>query len=452
MAIQIEYPLGRNGRREPNKNQIAFHNSSARYRAYVGGVGAGKTLAGCIEAIILSYILPGNKGLIGANTIPQLRDSTQKTFFAFCPPELIKVYLKQENRLIFTNGSEIIFRSFDEYSKFQGLEIGWFYMDEASEAPEEIFDILSSRLRNAPIPDDMYRGFVTTNPNGKNWVHKKFFADAHPDYFGIVSTTFENRDNLPVGYIEDLLHKYSADWVKRFLYGSFDTFLGQIFSEYQESKHVIQPFEIPEHWYRFRAIDFGWSHATAVLWAAEDPNGVLYIYKELYRTEMPAYELARQLVDMSGKEHYEYTIGDTSGSSISPTDGESIYSQLFEYAKIAVVPAYKQDKLGRIDRVKAMFRANKILVFNTCKDLIKELPQYQWEASKHGKAQTSQRPLKVNDHAIDALLYLCGSRPDRSGFPDVEPPKKYTFDEQVNLALPSLELSKIKKKDQTINY
>ena len=446
-TVRLEYPLKKDGTRQPNKQQAAFHTSDAKYRAYVGGVGAGKTLAGCMEAIKLSYILPGNRGLIGANTYPQLRDATQKTFFSLCPPELIKEYLKQENRVIFKNGSEIIFRSFDDYSKFQGLEIGFFYMDEASEAPKEIFDILTSRLRNAPIPDNMYRGFLTTNPNGKNWVYDKFFTTVDPDYFGVVSTTYDNKDNLPAGYIENMEKSYSAEWVKRFLHGSFDTFSGQIFSEFQESIHVTQPATIPDHWYRFRAIDFGWSNPTAVLWAAESPEGELYIYRELYRSELSAFELAEQITNLSGKERFEYTVGDTSGAAVSQTDGESIYSQLYEYKGIQVQPAYKQDKLGRIDRVKTMFRHNQIYVFNTCVNLIKELPQYQWESPKHNSTLTQQRPLKINDHAIDALLYLCGSRPDRIGLPKVPKPAM-SLQQQMETVDPMAVLTDLAKREK----
>lgn len=459
MQINIQYPVGKNGKREPNKNQLAFHGSSAKYRAYVGGVGAGKTLAGCLEVLKLCVLYPGNFGLIGANTYPQLRDATKRTFLQVCPQEIIKVELKQENKIILVNGSEIIFRSFDEYSKFQGLELGFFYMDEASEAPEEIWDVLMGRLRFKGVPQKALKGFATTNPNGKNWVYKKFFDKPAEDFFGVVSTTYENKDNLPDTYISDMEKVYSADWLKRFLFGSFETFSGQIFSEFNETatdprnSHVIQPIELPSHWYRFRSIDFGWSHPTCVLWAAESPDGTLYIYQELYKSELAAYELANMINKMSPEnEVYEYTIGDTSGRAISQTDGESVYKQLNEYGGIQVIPALKQDKIGRIDRAKTMFKYNKIKIFNTCTNLIKELPQYQWEAPKHGQLTPlrQQRPLKLKDDAIDALMYLLGSRPDMLGFPDVEVKKEKTDYERAMVCDPTYELGKIGEKKKTM--
>ena len=145
---------------------------------------------------------------------------------------------------------------------------------------------------------------------------------------------------------------------------------------------------------------------------------------------------------------FEYTVGDTSGASVSQTDGESIYSQLYEYAGIQVTPAYKQDKLGRIDRIKTLFKHNRIFIFNTCVNLIKELPQYQWEAPKHNQSLYQQRPLKVNDHAIDAMSYLIGSRPDRLGLPR-DPVKELTFEEKINICNPGEDLAALKRQQRS---
>lgn len=449
MEIRIQYPIGKNGKREPLPKQREFHESTAKFRAYVGGIGSGKTIAGCMEGIKKALMYPGSTGLIAANTFPQLEKATKKTFFELCPPELIK--RKNEWEVEFTNDSKIYFINLSNPDSLRGPSVLWIYMDEAADASEFAFLTLMGRLRNdakTVFPESAFSFFITSNPNGKNWVYQRFFAKPSPEYFGIQTTTFDNKSNLPDNYIENLQAAYSSDMANRFLHGSFDVFIGQIFGEFQEPIHVIAPIELPKHYYRFRAIDFGWSHPTVVLWACEDHKGNLYFYREFAKSEVPAYELAEKINTLSGEEEYEYTVGDTSGVAVSQTDGESVYRQLYEYGKIQVQPAYKQNKMGRIDRAKTMFRYNKIFIFNTCTTLIAQLPQYQWEAPSYGQAMSAQRPLKINDDAIDAFLYLLGSRPDAFGLPDEMQKKEMTQEERMLTCDPNWELAQINQRSK----
>src|SRR4030043_2473057 len=69
----------------PPQEKFIFNNNT--YSLFSGGFGSGKTVALVLKALILSQMLPGNTGLIGRLTYPELRDTTQKTFFEFCPPD-----------------------------------------------------------------------------------------------------------------------------------------------------------------------------------------------------------------------------------------------------------------------------------------------------------------------------------------------------------------------------
>ena len=75
------------------------------------------------------------------------------------------------------------------------------------------------------------------------------------------------------------------------LYGSWDSFSGQVFTEWrndpkhyedQRWTHVIAPFAIPKHWKIYRGYDFGYSKPFSVGWYAADEEGRLYRIKELY--------------------------------------------------------------------------------------------------------------------------------------------------------------------------
>jgi hypothetical protein len=77
-----------------NPVQYAFVHNRARFSFYVGGIGAGKTYAGAVRAILRSQEQPRALGLVGAPTYPMLRDVTERTFFELLPLGLLGRYDK----------------------------------------------------------------------------------------------------------------------------------------------------------------------------------------------------------------------------------------------------------------------------------------------------------------------------------------------------------------------
>lgn len=312
-------------------------------------------------------------------------------------------------------------------------------MDEAALAPEYAFQTLLSRLKrneaDVTFPMSAYKFWITTNPAGKNWLWKKFFSqEKRSDFIGIHAPTDENTF-LDPSYITMLHEIYGQDLAKRFVKGSFETFIGQIFTEWNENFHIIDDCDLPSTWYRFRAIDFGFKHPSCCLWIAEDPDGCLYVYRELYQSGLTGYDLGELINTLSGKEEYLFTVGDTSGASINQASNESIFSQL-ESAGIWVENAKKQDQFGRIHRLKAMLGRKELFIMRGCRHLIDEMPQYQWEPDSMKRSASRQAPMKVNDHAIDALMYGIANRPDRYGLPKEKQDVVYKRDDQYKIAVP----------------
>ena len=58
-----------------------------------------------------------------------------------------------------------------------------------------------------------------------------------------------------------------------------------------DKDHVVEPFEIPKGWYKFRAADWGYSSPACVLWFAVDYNNNLWLYRELYTKKVTAISL-----------------------------------------------------------------------------------------------------------------------------------------------------------------
>ena len=75
------------------------------------------------------------------------------------------------------------------------------------------------------------------------------------------------------------------------------------FTEFDRDAHVVEPFEIPKGWQRFRAADWGYSSPACCLWFAIDYDNNLWVYRELYTQKITADVFARKVLDL---EHGEY--------------------------------------------------------------------------------------------------------------------------------------------------
>ena len=70
---------------------------------------------------------------------------------------------------------------------------------------------------------------------------------------------------------------------------------GSFFHEFRRDVHAIEPFEIPAHWRRYHAIHYGLD-MLASLWGAVDPEGSIYIYREVYKSDLVIKQAAEAIL------------------------------------------------------------------------------------------------------------------------------------------------------------
>lgn len=219
--------------------QAGFIRTEARYPAYVGGWGTGKSTAGIGRALRLSQLYPGNLGLIGRKEYEDLKDSTIKDFQDYTG---IKVDSGREAKL--PNGSIIMFRHLEEMNNIQNINLGWFWIEQAEELDtDDIFLKLFGRLRRKGCPGS---GFITANTNGHNWVYKLWKAGGlikaveqmmkeRPDLFPVnvspdkyvelyEAQTKDNAHNLDASFLAslELIRVRNPKLYNRFVLNSWD--------------------------------------------------------------------------------------------------------------------------------------------------------------------------------------------------------------------------------------
>ena len=205
------------------------HNMTLDVAVYQGGFGSGKTFCGALLGVLLALKYPQIRGLVGAQTYPLVRDTTLSTYFEHLDAMGFREgkeweFCKTERILRFKNGSEIMFRHFDEPDKLKSLNLGFAQIEEMSDVPKSVFLMLLGRLRQRALPswrNFRYRLFGHTNPEPrKGWIYDTFAHNSAPNYRLIIAPTTQNI-HLPKGFIDELKRSYDEDYFTQNVLGEW---------------------------------------------------------------------------------------------------------------------------------------------------------------------------------------------------------------------------------------
>jgi PBSX family phage terminase large subunit len=204
------------------------HKHALDVALYQGGYGSGKTFSGSLLGILLCLKYPGIRGLVGAQTYTLVRDTTLRQYNEHLDKMGFRAgvhyeYKSSEEKLLFRNGSEILFRHLQEPNKLKSLNLGFIEIEEMSDTPESTFLMLLSRLRqsNQWGKEFQYRLFGHTNPEmHKGWIYK-YFVEQKPDNYRLIYAPSTQNIYLPENYVEDLKRIYDEQYYRINVLGEF---------------------------------------------------------------------------------------------------------------------------------------------------------------------------------------------------------------------------------------
>jgi len=433
---------------KPQKRQAEFMCRPEYEALYGGAAGGGKSEALVAEALRQVHN-PAYRGIIFRKTYPQLRELVLKSMRIYKSAYPDAVYNSTEHCWIFPSGARIYFGSMpnaDSYINYQGLSFAFIGFDELTHFTEEEYLYLIGRNR---ADGEGLRIYIrsTANPGGigHSWVKARFITCTKPNTPLEYEMTVEDSDGKPVTIKRSRIFIPSSVWDNKILlsndpnylanlamqseskrnallYGDWDSFEGQVFSEWRNNPnpkmlktHVIEPFEIPKHWKRYRSFDFGYAKPFAVQWWAQDPDGVLYLYRQLYgcdgspnvgiriepreiarriRQTEEIYEQGNHIIGVADPSIWDESRG-IDGTVIYMMEREGIY---FEKGDNKRIPGKMQvhyrmafDENGR----------PMMYVFDTCRDFIRTVPALVYSNTNVEDIDTT-----MEDHDYDAMRYM----------------------------------------------
>lgn len=440
------------------RQQVAF-GSEATEVLYGGAAGGGKSYYLRVSAIRWAFEVPGVQVYIFRRTLPDLRANHLRgpTSFHALLQEFIDSgavrYRSQENEFVFSNGSRIALghcQYEDDVNKYQGAEIHVLMIDELTHFTAYMYTFLRSRVRLAGLDvPEAYKGRLPriecgSNPGsiGHAWVKRTFVSASTPE--AIWQTGVEDggmlRQYIPASladnpalqeadptYLNRLEGLANPALVRAMRDGDWDIIAGAAFERFRRGVHIVEPFDVPAHWMRFMAIDWGSAKPFSVGWWAVSDGGLLedgrvfpaeslIRYREWYGwnnnpdegVRMESTEVAYGILSREkAGERVVYRVADN--SMFAKHDGPSVAERMASCG-VVLMPSQKDRKQGYLEmrqRIAGMGEGPLMYSFTTNQDgFNRTIPDLVLDERDPENVDTRQE-----DHVFDECQYACLSRP-----------------------------------------
>jgi hypothetical protein len=398
------------------RKQRSFINATASEVLFGGAAGGGKSYGQTVDAFLFALKYPGSKQLLLRRTFAELDKSIIRTVLGWYPKEVFS-YNSSNHTGRFSNGSILDFgycASELDVTQYQSAEYDVIRFDELTHFTEYQYVYLISRIRGANGFPKQIKS--STNPGGigHTWVKERFVDPSPPN------TEFVGKDGMKRIFIPSLLTDNSflmasdPDYIRRLealpdsekralLYGDWDIFEGQYFTEFDRSVHVCEPFAIPKEWRRYIAFDYGLD-MLAAYWFAVDNNNNCYCYKELCQPDLPIGEAARAINEFTDEEVYAVLAPPDLWGRSQETGKDK--ATLFREAGLSIAKSNNAREAGWLSIKELLAVRNgspRLRIFNNCVTLIKHLPMLQRDP-KH-PSDCCNEPHDIT-HSPDALRYF----------------------------------------------
>jgi hypothetical protein len=398
-----------------------------------GTRGGGKT-----DALLMSFAQHCGRGfgehwrgVLFRLTYPQLADVVAKSkrwFYAIFPG--IK-FNESDYRWTWPTGEVLYFRygaTEDDYWNYHGHEYPFLGFEELTNWRDaSFFESMLSTCRSSH-PGMPRRVRATCNPYGVGhaWVKERYrIGDVAPERIisddgqprvRIHSTVYENTHLLSADpdYLPTLEAIKDPNRRKAWLEGDWDIHVGSFLEGvWNREKHVVAPFAIPSSWRVWKAMDWGYAAPYAVYWFALDPDGVIYIWRELYGagektgegSRENAAEVAKKIVAMESHDErmgYEDRMNLADPSIFSKNGTDKSIGQIFRDNGVKWQEAWnaKGSRINGAQTIIQLLAEDRLKVFSTCCHWLATVPSIPPDPMNPEDVDTD-----AVDHAWDATRY-----------------------------------------------
>lgn len=356
----------------------AFMNSDSRNRHIMGPFRSGKSSGSIVE--IIRRAARQKRGpdgyrrsrwMVVRQTMPQLRDTTIKTFFSWVPNGSIG-YWRETGKTFYIEcddiRAEVMFRALDDAADVKNLlslEVTGAYLNEVREIAREIIEGVDGRVGQFPAQKDggpsWYGVWADTNPpeegsylycmyesldpddgKTKKKNHWQLFRQPpalfkQSDGSYILNPQAENLENLVANYYQDLAQGKSDDFIRVNILAQYGRSQGgrPVHPHFDRTLHVAPKPLLPNRdLLLVLGADFGLTPALVL--KQQDAFGRVITLDEIVTFDMGLERACEEkLIPLLRRKYSEFetfATGDPSGNNRSQSD-ESTCAEILRFYK-----------------------------------------------------------------------------------------------------------------------
>jgi phage terminase large subunit len=397
-----------------------------------GPAGTGKSRAALEKILLLALEYPNMRALIVRKTATSLKTSGQVTWQTSVAHELllngVLTWRVADSQYVFENGSVVVLGGLDKASRIMSTEYDIIFVQEATELDENDWESLTTRLRNGVVPFQQL--IADCNPSTPtHWLKArtdsgktKLLESHHEDNPTLFNLSGEIRSQ-GASYLSKLDNLTGVRY-QRLRKGRWVAAEGVIYEDFG-SIHLVDRDSLLQEpgfasWTRWWAVDFGFTNPFVLQCWAEDPDGRLYLYRELYRTQTLVEDHAKAILDIVAPEGK--WIEPKPRGIICDHDAEG-RATLERGLGMGTTAAHKAVTEGiQAVQVRCKVKADgrpRLFIVRDCTvrrdssladshrptSTLEEVPGYVW-SDKSKK----EEPIKQDDHGCDAMRYIVAAR------------------------------------------
>lgn len=388
------------------KQLRSIAQANARICIWHGAVRSGKTIASLLAWLLAVAEAPPSGLIIVVGR--SLQTIERNVFEPLSDPALFGPVAKQIRHTRGATTAVVLGRTVHligaadarAEGRLRGLTASLAYVDELTLLPEAFFVQLLARLS---VPGA--RVLATTNPDSpRHWAKVGYLDRAHELNLKAWHFRLDDNPSLSPDYVAALAAEYVGLWHKRMILGAWVVAEGAVYDMWDEQQHVVD--ELPDMRRYWLGIDYGTTNATSAVLLGLGTDDRLYAAAE-WRWDSRT--MHRQLTDAQYSTRIrawldeqaiepEWTFVDPSAASFT--------AQLWADGHPGIARA-NNDVLDGIRSTATALDSGLLRVHRSCTGLLDELPGYGWDPAASDKGE--DRPIKRDDHSVDALRYAVHS-------------------------------------------
>lgn len=373
------------------------HGELRRINLLHGSVRSGKTWISLVLWAFWVATMPEGKAYIMvAKTLTSLKRNCLDLLESLVGSDNLTYSLSTKEGRLF--GRKIYLEGVNDArseSKIRGMTLQGAYCDELTLFNEEFFFMLLSRLSEPEV-----KLFATTNPDSpRHWLKERYINRA--DELDILLMQFLIEDNsfLDGEYVKALKNEYTGVFYDRFIRGLWVIAEGLIYPFFTLERCCVDllPEKADEY---YISIDYGTLNPCSMgLWAVDYSSRTATRIKEFY------YDGRKQGVQLTDGEYYTQLEKLARGYDIEciviDPSAASFIAEIRKHGCFDVRKA-KNEVVEGIRTTGSLLKSGRVKIGGNCKDAISEFGVYCWD-----EKAADDRPLKINDHAMDDIRYFC---------------------------------------------